>query len=104
MASYINIHFDNLEAPDFFTSVYRGRKRLLGIRWNNFLVQFPSRESAIHAATQYKQHVADKGYRSVPLIYKKSVYAGIGNNSINSQSALDTLRQWVDFYWQLPSE
>jgi hypothetical protein len=101
---YINIHFDNFEAPEFFNSVYKGPKKLLGIRWNNFLVQFPSRKSAITAATQYKHYVTDKGYRSVPLIYKESVYAGIGNNSIKKEADLQTARQWVDFYWQFPSE
>ena len=101
---YINIYFDNREAPEFFNSVYKGQKKLSGIRGNDFLVQFSSRKSAITAATQYKHCVTDKGYRSVPLIYKNSVYAAVGNNSIKKEADLDTARQWVNFYWVFPSE
>ena len=64
MKTYVNIYFDNQEAPQFFNTVYKGRKKLMGIRWNNFLVQFPSRRSAIAAATEYQEHVFNKGYRS----------------------------------------
>ncbi len=102
---YVNIHFDNREAPEFFNSVYTGSKKLLGIRWGNFLVQFPSRRSAIKAATDYKHYVWDRGYKNITITdWKHSVYAGIGNNSIKKEADLETARQWVDFYWQVPSE
>ena len=98
---FINIHFDSENGLEFFRNVYTGPRREIGIRWNNLVLQFRSKRSALNAVAEYRKHLTASGYESRMSSLKNGAFAGISNTSFrHNAKKLEELERAINFYWQ----
>lgn len=53
MKRFINIHFDNIDAPNFFSSLPTGVRKI-GIRYGDLVLQFRSAAKAKRSMLRYR--------------------------------------------------
>ena len=105
MRSFINITFDNKEAPEFFVTTYDGARRIIGTRYGAFFLQFRSIAQAVRAVRAYRAYLEKNGYSKDAVVqdpdgvtdYSTCVFADIGNHSHWHVYKLDELKR--DFFY-----
>jgi hypothetical protein len=91
---FINITFDNKLAPNYFIYEYHRARKIIGVRYDSFIVQFTSLLQASKAIESYKAYLTKLGHdiQVKSNCYAESLYADIGNHSAWNVLKLEELK------------